>query len=38
MRGTAWSAKNLGQQPLASGQRVTVEKLDGLLLGVRADG
>ncbi len=38
MRGTAWSAKNLGQEPLTSGQRVTVEKLDGLILGVRSDG
>src|SRR5262245_44979585 len=26
MSGTAWSAKNLGQQPLASGQQVTVEQ------------
>lgn len=38
MRGTAWSAKNLGTQALASGQRVTVERLDGLILGVRSDG
>jgi membrane protein implicated in regulation of membrane protease activity len=38
MRGTAWSAMNLGPQALASGQRVTVEKLDGLILGVRGDG
>lgn len=37
MSGTAWTAKNLGQQPLASGQSVTVEQLDGLILGVRAD-
>jgi inner membrane protein len=38
MRGTAWSAKNLGPQPLASGERVKVEHVDGLILGVRSDG
>jgi membrane protein implicated in regulation of membrane protease activity len=36
MSGTAWTAKNLGQQPLTSGESVTVEELDGLILGVRA--
>jgi membrane protein implicated in regulation of membrane protease activity len=38
MRGTAWSAKNIGPQPLASGERVKVEQVDGLILGVRSDG
>jgi membrane protein implicated in regulation of membrane protease activity len=38
MRGTAWSAKNIGPQPLASGERVKVEQVDGLILEVRSDG
>src|SRR5262245_31363881 len=37
LSGTAWSARNLGQHPLSSGQSVTVEQLDGLILGVRGD-
>ena len=37
MSGTAWSARNLGRQTLSSGQEVTVEQLDGLILGVRSD-
>jgi inner membrane protein len=37
MSGTAWSAKNLGQETLSSGQKVTVKQLDGLILGVQGD-
>jgi membrane protein implicated in regulation of membrane protease activity len=38
MRGTAWTAKNLGPQPLSSGDRAKVEQVEGLVLGVRSDG
>lgn len=38
MRGTAWTAKNLGPEPLAPGQRCTVEQVEGLMLGVRNCG
>lgn len=38
MRGTAWTAKNLGAQPLSSGDRAKVEQVDGLVLGVRSNG
>jgi len=38
MRGTAWTAKNLGPQPLSSGDRAKVEQVEGLVLGVRIDG
>jgi membrane protein implicated in regulation of membrane protease activity len=35
-RGTAWNARNGGDQSLARGQRCTVERVDGLSLWVRA--
>ena len=35
LRGTPWSAKNLDAEPLPQGQRCTVERVDGLVLGVR---
>lgn len=35
LRGSAWSARNVGGNLLARGQRCTVEKVDGLMLLVR---
>lgn len=35
LRGSAWSARNVGGILLARGQRCTVEKVDGLMLLVR---
>lgn len=37
LRGSAWSARNNGDRALARGQRCTVEKVDGLMLWVRAE-
>ena len=36
LRGAAWSARNVGGNPLTRGQRCTVERVDGLMLCVRA--
>jgi membrane protein implicated in regulation of membrane protease activity len=36
LRGAAWSARNVGANSLARGQRCTVEKVEGLILCVRA--
>jgi inner membrane protein len=36
MRGTSWNARNVGSTALARGQRCTVERIDGLVLHVRA--
>jgi inner membrane protein len=36
MRGSTWSAQNVGQTTLARGQRCTVERVEGLMLYVRA--
>lgn len=36
LRGAAWSARNVGSNSLTRGQRCTVEKVDGLMLCVRA--
>ena len=36
MRGSTWSARNVGATPLARGQRCVVEKVVGLTLHVRA--
>lgn len=36
MRGSTWSARNVGATALARGQRCTVESVDGLVLHVRA--
>lgn len=36
MRGTTWSARNIGSSALARGQRCIVEHVDGLVLHVRA--
>lgn len=35
MRGATWNARNLGAEPLAAGQSCVIEKVDGLVLGVR---
>jgi membrane protein implicated in regulation of membrane protease activity len=36
MRGSTWSAQNVGSNTLKKGQRCTVESVDGLLIRVRA--
>ena len=36
LHGSAWSARNVGGNLLARGQRCTVERVDGLMLCVRA--
>lgn len=36
LRGSSWTARNVGRNPLARGQRCTVEKVDGLILWVRS--
>ncbi len=36
MRGTTWSARNVGDKPLARGQKVVVDRVVGLTLYVRA--
>lgn len=38
LRGSTWSAENVGQTPLKKGQRCTVARVDGLLLHIRAVG
>jgi membrane protein implicated in regulation of membrane protease activity len=35
LRGSVWSARNVGSNPLARGQRCTVEQVEGLMLLVR---
>jgi membrane protein implicated in regulation of membrane protease activity len=35
MRGTSWNARNIGDKPLARGERCRVERVDGLTLVVR---
>jgi hypothetical protein len=37
MRGTSWSARNVGSAPLVDGQRCRVQKVDGLMLWVKAE-
>ena len=37
LRGTAWSARNIGERPLAAGARCRVERTDGLMLLVRGE-
>ena len=37
MRGTAWNTRNIGDKPLARGQRCKVERIEGLTLFVRAE-
>jgi membrane protein implicated in regulation of membrane protease activity len=37
MRGTTWTARNAGEDQLRKGQRCAIEKLEGLVLVVRAE-
>lgn len=37
LRGSTWSARNVGAAPLSSGQRATVTKVDGLVLWVKSE-
>jgi membrane protein implicated in regulation of membrane protease activity len=37
MRGTAWTAKNVGAVPLSRGARCKVERVEGLMLCVRSE-
>ena len=37
MRGTSWSARNIGEKPLARGERCRVERIEGLTLVVRGE-
>jgi membrane protein implicated in regulation of membrane protease activity len=37
MRGTSWNARNIGDKPLARGERCRVERVDGLTLVVRRE-
>jgi hypothetical protein len=37
LRGTAWTAQNVGDRPLAHGQRARVVRVDGLMLKLRAE-
>jgi inner membrane protein len=37
MRGTSWNPRNIGDQPLARGQRTRVERIEGLTIFVRAE-
>ena len=36
MRGTTWTAQNVGMVPLTKGQRCTVESVEGLMIRVKA--
>ena len=36
MRGTSWSAKNVGEDAIARGKKCRVERVKGLMLFVRA--
>ena len=37
LRGTSWNARNVGDKPLARGQRCVVERVEGLTIFVRAE-
>ena len=37
LRGASWSARNVGDQPLARGERCKVEKVEGLTIFVRRE-
>lgn len=36
LRGSTWTARNVGDQPLARSQRCNVERVEGLMLWIRA--
>jgi membrane protein implicated in regulation of membrane protease activity len=38
LRGSSWSARNVGAAPLLKGQRCTVRRVDGLMLHITAEG
>jgi membrane protein implicated in regulation of membrane protease activity len=38
LRGSAWSARNVGASTLLKGQRCTVRRVDGLMLHITAEG
>jgi membrane protein implicated in regulation of membrane protease activity len=38
LRGSTWSAQNVGRTPLKRGERCTVDRVDGLLLHIKAIG
>ena len=38
LRGSGWKAKNVGVHPVAKGQRCHVDRVDGLMLWIRAEG
>jgi membrane protein implicated in regulation of membrane protease activity len=37
LRGTSWNARNIGEKPLARGERCQVERIEGLTLFVRGE-
>jgi inner membrane protein len=37
MRGTSWNTRNIGDKPVARGQRCRVERVEGLTIFVRAE-
>lgn len=37
LRGTSWSARNVGEKPLARGERCKVERVEGLTLAIRPE-
>ena len=37
MHGTSWTTRNIGDKPLARGQRCRVERVEGLMIFVRAE-
>ena len=37
MRGTSWNTRNVGDKPLARGQRCRVERVEGLTIFVRPE-
>jgi inner membrane protein len=37
LRGTSWTARNVGEKPLARGERCTVERIEGLTIFIRAE-
>lgn len=38
LRGAVWSARNVDVVPLVKGQRCTVQRVEGLLISIRAEG
>jgi membrane protein implicated in regulation of membrane protease activity len=38
LRGTVWSARNLGTDPITPGERCLVTSVDGLTISIRREG